>query len=294
MLQIFCYLLLLFALILNLYQLLPANVSRKLFHGHLSSQKGKPAAAACKNTDDGIDSHSTPSSAFKKLCLFTFLCACISLIFLFAQALVETKDIEIIDKDIDRKVRMSLSLSHNVFQCCCNTIYTFALINRFKRLDLVLQNSVKEKFLLCLQWELVVVCCVIVMAEMFQKIYRAVTDLPIDNFRAVLGLVELLQAILVVVMEFVINVRLVRGTLRCMNGQGTSHLDAANSQQNNIQDIYKSLRRKMLFLFSLLFFMDFVIASCFVLQALTYTSPYFPTRWGVFITGFMVSLMNIQ
>ena len=95
MLSILCFLFLSFALILNVYQLLPANVSRKLFH--LTSQKGKPAAAACYNAEDGIDSHSTPSSTFQKLRFFTFLCVSISLLFLFAQALLETKDIKIIE-----------------------------------------------------------------------------------------------------------------------------------------------------------------------------------------------------
>jgi fumarate hydratase class II len=70
---------------------------------------------------------------------------------MFAQALVETKDIKIIDKDIDRRVLMSLSACRIAFQWCCITLYSLCLINRFKRLELVLQNSVKEKLIPSLQ-----------------------------------------------------------------------------------------------------------------------------------------------
>jgi hypothetical protein len=126
-------------------------------------------------------------------------------------------------------------------------------------------------------------------------IYTSVTDLSLfEAFGTVVKSAELLQTLLVIVTEFVINVRLVRRTLRSMHGQGTSHLDTTNTKHTNIQGFYKTLRRRMIFFIALLLFMDLAVASCFILQGLTYNSPSFPTHWGVFITGLTLCVLTIH
>lgn len=192
-LSLVSYVALVFVIALNIYKIIKTSRS---------------SSTAKENAEDQ-NTHGRRSK-FQILRLLTFLAFSLSLASMFFELLVENEDII-----SPGEVAMSLSLAHNAFEWLGMMLYSLCLLDRFKRVDMVLQNTRKDTILRALEIILVVGCCFIIIEEMIQKIWYMVNfETASRTLLAVFGLMELIQGGFIAILEFVINVRLVKGTLR--------------------------------------------------------------------------------
>lgn len=106
------------------------------------------------------------------------------------------------------------SLLFLVFNWFGISLYILCVIDRFQRIELVLPKSSTERVLKAAKVLIVTVCTLICIGETYNKVVMIIGDTKYMVLDWQVGLAELFQIFVVVIIEFLVNLRLVQSVLK--------------------------------------------------------------------------------